>query len=335
MKASRFTGYGTTVLALAMLTLLPYCQDPSRSQGEDIVLLLGSLALSVEPAADIVPDTGFPGSRITVPDPVSGSLPEFAVSIDGVAATGLALNSGELSFVMPSLPSYSENVTLNLLVTRSGETVVAKTIRYRPAPALAINEPNGLQRLVSPNDTRSFFSVNLPGTGNYIFNTFGYSGHNLDIYYHTAPDSGPTPIATNAFGDAEFRRISLPAGSYIIEVRRVDGLFNTPFRLNIANGAVQPASTFNEYGSQSRCYDFAGTGDVSNSAGGCQAQNGTAGRTGRCTYPSNQGIVTRSYYITCDENFFCTGFDPEYAETTCLQPGYDSPNPDQAIFELN
>ena len=103
----------------------------------------------------------------------------------------------------------------------------------------------------------------------------------------------------------------------------------------MTNGAIQPASTFNEYGSQSRCYDIAGSGDVSNVPGSCEALNGTGNRTGRCTYPSNQGIITRSYYITCDANFICTGFDPEYAETTCLQPGYDSPNPDQAIFQLN
>ncbi|XDD49190.1 hypothetical protein AB3N59_12280 [Leptospira sp. WS92.C1] len=55
-------------------------------------------------------------------------------------------------------------------------------------------------------------------------------------------------------------------------------------------------------------------------------------RTVRCTFSTGSGITTRSYYLDVTIGY---GFIPSYAEQTGLQPGFDSPNPDKAIFQIN
>lgn len=316
------------VFAFAMT---PHCGESSDNSAE---LLFAGLLLSVEPAADIVPETGFPGSSVTVQDSLfTGAPGDYTVRINGSTATVVGLSSGaSITFTMPSL-SLTENTTVPILIEKNGSTVLDKTIRFRPALDITVNEPNTLQRIVSPNDTRSFFRLTVPGGADFLFNVFGGGGDNLDIYYHTSPTSGATSLATAENGGTDFKKINLSAGTYYIEIRRSGGPFNTFFYLNVANGPMAPVSTANLFEGSRLCYDYGGAGQ-SNPGPGCDNVNDNANfRTGQCTYPTASGIQTRSFYIK--EAF---GFNPCKARDGCIDPtspGFDSPNPSEALFQTD
>lgn len=321
------------------------CQAEDDSNSTELLgLTAWYLAATAEEVADIYPQTGFPGSSVTVNSEssssasvsarsFSGSASEYAVTVNGVAASGVSLpSSTSLQFTMPEVPSLTDNATVPLRITRGGNVVLEKTIRYRPAPTLTINQPNAFVRRVSGVDTKSYFKVEVTSSGAHLFNVFGYAGADLNIYYYTSATSSATELATGAGLDAEFNRTSLSAGTYFLEVRYVSGGFPTFYKINAANGVITPNSTFNEYASFQRCYDFLGSGAAANPAGGCANVNSGTFKTGYCTYPTNTGIATRHYYLICDASFQCQGFNPTYAEQTCTQPGFDSPNPAFAIF---
>ncbi|WP_241547930.1 hypothetical protein [Leptospira stimsonii] len=160
-------------------------------------------------------------------------------------------------------------------------------------------------------------------------NSFDYKGAKPDLYYCTSPTFASTMLATGT--DPEFEKINLAAGTYIVQIKFVSGAFATNFKTHIANGQITPTSTLNEIDSQRRCYDFMGTGTTATTSSGCNSVNAAyiaTSRTGRCTFPSASGLTTRSYYSI--DGF---GFDPGYAEQTCTQEGFDSPNPNKAIFQ--
>lgn len=309
--------------------------------GEDdatATALLALFAVASADQADIYPDLGFPGTLNQVSGEFPGSGSEYTVTIGGANAAGVSLLSAtKLQFTMPGLSEFADNVTVPIVIKRNGETVLSKTIRYRPAPGIALNAPNAFNRKLNAADTSSFFTVVIGSSGNHIFNVFGYGAANLDLYYLSSPTATPVAIATSAMTDAEFERVNMTAGTYYLQVRRVSGFLDTFYRTNIANGEITPASTSNETDSFARCYDFAGSGTTANAAGGCAAINaaaiggGSLQLSGRCTYPSSSGIATRHYYIHTGSGY---GFDPFYAEQTCLQAGLGSINTDQAIFQF-
>lgn len=326
LRAGRYAVLFSGVLLVAS------CSESGGNESEQ--LLLAGLALSVEPAADVVPETGFPGSSVTVNDEsFSGSTGDYTVTINGTAATVTGLSGGvSLTFTMPSL-SFEENTTVPMVIEKNGTTVLQKTIRFRPALTITANQPNSLQRKVSSNDNRSFFQITITGSADFLFNVFGGGGDNLDLYYHTSPTSGATPLAIAESGGTDFKKINLSPGTYYIEVRRFGGPFNTFFYLNVANGPMAPVTTANLFEGSRLCYDYGGAGEA-NPGPGCDNVNDNANfRTGLCTYPTANGIHTRSFYIK--EGF---GFDPCRARDGCLDstsPGFDSPNPSEALFQTD
>ncbi|TGN01789.1 IPT/TIG domain-containing protein [Leptospira yasudae] len=299
-------------------------------------LLLLYTITSAESVADFYPDRGFPGSTTTITgDSFPGIAADYSITIGGTGATGIAIvDSKTLTFTMPTLASVSANTTVPIVVTRSGATLLSKTIRYRPAPVIALNQPNSLTGRVSSIDTSAFYTFTATTNTAHLFNVFGYAGSNLDLFYYSSPTSAATTIATGSSQTSEFDRATLTAGTYILQIKHISGLVAN-FKTNLTDGAVVPTSTSNEANTYRRCYDFLGSNPTANVANGCEATNPPTApnltRTGRCSYPGESGIATRSYYISMDGYGFVTG----YAQVTCLQPGYDSPNPDKAIFTAN
>ncbi|MBM9578813.1 IPT/TIG domain-containing protein [Leptospira sp. 201903070] len=318
--------------AATLLFLLSACKK-GGSDDDTTSLISMFTVLNSETGADFYPELGIPGSTTTITgNEFSGISSQYSVTINGVGATGINLvNSNTLTFTMPTLSDISENKSVPIVISRSGSNILSKTIRYRPAPVVALNQPNALIGRVSSKDVSSFYTFTTPVTGDHIVNIFGYIGANLDLYYYTSPSSVPTVLATGTAIDSEFEKVHLAAGTYIVQIKFISGAVATNFKTHIANGQITPASTFNEIDSQRRCYDYMGTGTTANVAAGCNTVNAASiatGRTGRCTYPSSSGLTTRSYYSI--DGF---GFDPMYAEQTCTQEGFDSPNPSKAIFQ--
>ncbi|MBM9501434.1 IPT/TIG domain-containing protein [Leptospira sp. 201903071] len=315
-----------------LLFFLINCKK-GETEDDTTSLIMMFAVMNSETIADFYPELGIPGSTTTITgSDFSGTASQYSVTVNGISATGINLaNSNTLTFTMPTLSDISENKTVPLVITKSGSNVISKTIRYRPAPVVALNQPNTLIGRVSSKDVSSFYTFTAPTNGNHIVNIFGYQGANLDIYYFTSPTSASTALATGPANDSEFEKVNLTAGTYIVQIKFVSGALATNFKTHIANGQITPTSTFNEIDSQRRCYDYMGTGTTANAAAGCNSVNAAAiaaGRTGRCTYPSASGLTTRSYYSI--DGF---GFTPDYAEQTCTQEGFDSPNPSKAIFQ--
>ncbi|AOP34667.1 hypothetical protein A0128_12875 [Leptospira tipperaryensis] len=314
-----------------LLIFLSGCKK--GGSGDDTTSFITLFAiLNSENVADFYPELGIPGSMTTITgSDFSGSASQYAVTIKDTNATGINLvNSNTLTFTMPTLSGISENTTVPIVISKSGSNLISKTIRYRPAPVITLNQPNTLVGRVSSKDVSAFYTFTAPSTGDHIINVFGYQGANLDLYYYSSPTSVSTTLATGVGSDSEFEKVNLTAGTYIVQIKFVSGALATNFKTHIANGAITPVSTSNEIDTQRRCYDFMGTGTTSNVANGCASVNAAeiANRTGRCTYPSSSGLTTRSYY-----SIGGFGFDPFYAEQTCTQDGFDSPNPSKAIFQ--
>lgn len=320
-----------------MLILFSFINCKKGGSDDDTLLFLFLYnAVNAETVADIYPDRGFPGSTTSVTgDDFSGTASQYTVTIGGTSATGInVVNTTTLTFTMPTVPNVTANSTLPIVIQRSGGSVLSKTIRYRPLQNIALNQPNSLTGRVSAIDTSMFFSFTATTNTAHVANVFGYAGTNLDLYYYSSPTSAATALATGTSLTAEFDRATLAAGNYILQVKYVSGLVAN-FKTNISDGAIVPTSTSNEASTFRRCYDYLGSNPTPNVAGGCESLNPPATanmlRTGRCTYPGDSGLSTRSYYISLDGYGFTTG----YAQTTCLQAGFDSPNPDKAIFIPN
>ncbi len=326
MKTSRL--FAIPLLALALY--LASCGGKGNEGDDTLSMLLAGYVLSQEPPADIIPDRGFPLSAVSLTGTFPGVAGEYAITVSGTAATGITIEgSGNLTFTMPEVEGIGDNRTVQLVVSRSGATVLSKTIRYRPAPILTLNEPNDHLRKLNTWDTKSFFKITSGTTGPHLFNVYGYGGNDLDIAYMTNPAAATVNVAQSAMQDAEFGKATISAGTFYVQITRNGGFGEMFFRMQAANSGMKAVSTSNEFASYRRCYDFSGPGTTLNLAASCETANAAfaANRTGRCSYPGTGGITTRSYYDY--QNY---GFDQGYAETTCTQEGYDSPNPAHAIF---
>ncbi|TGK28803.1 hypothetical protein EHQ12_06550 [Leptospira gomenensis] len=319
------------------LSLSSNCKK-SGSDDETLTLFFLLTSLNSETIADIYPELGIPGSTTTVSGTdFTGVAADYTVTIDGTAATGIALvDSNTLTFTMPTLADVSENKTVPIVVNRSGSNVLSKTIRYRPAVPIALNQPNSLTGTVSSTDVSVFYTFTVANNTDHVFNVFGYNGADLNLYYYTSPVSTPTILAAGTATNAEFDKANLTVGTYILQVKLISGgPLATNFKTNLSDGAIVPALTSNFVDTQRLCYDILGSSSIANIAAGCETVNPPADpnmtRTGRCTYPSENGLTTRSYY----RDTVGFGFSTPYAEATCTQPGLGSYNTDQAIFVPN
>ncbi|WP_241547928.1 IPT/TIG domain-containing protein [Leptospira stimsonii] len=108
----------------------------------------------MENVADFYPELGIPGSTTTITgSDFSGTTSQYSVTINGVSAAGInLLNFNTLTFQMNSLSGVSENSTVPITITKSGENIFSKTIRYSLSPVIALNEPNPLIGRVSSKD---------------------------------------------------------------------------------------------------------------------------------------------------------------------------------------
>ncbi|PJZ76967.1 hypothetical protein [Leptospira neocaledonica] len=298
--------------------------------------LMYLVVLNSLPVADIVFEKGFPGSdnAVTATNFI-GVAGDYTVTIGGESATGLNLpGDGSLEFIMPTVSGITENTTLPMVITKNGNPFLAKTVRYRPIIDITLGAPNSYGRLVSASDQNSYLKITLGSTGDVLFNIFGYLGANLNLYYYSNPTGSKTTIVENEKLGAQFKKTNLASGTYIIEVRYTGGTIPAIYRPNIANGQIQATSVLN-WTSSALCYEKLGGGITY--VGPTQDCNGlnsaSMTRTGRCTYPSDDGITTRNYYISPPGGG--PGFTTSYAEFTCTVPGNGSYNEADAIFEDN
>ncbi|TGN14498.1 IPT/TIG domain-containing protein [Leptospira ilyithenensis] len=284
-------------------------------------------------SADINPELGFPGTKTTITgEGFIGSASEYVVTVGSANATGInILSTTSLEFTMPELAGITDNSIVAVSIKKSGISLLSKTIRYRPVPVLAINEPNTFNRKITSSDPSVFFTFTIMTSGLHLFNSYG-SAANLDFYFYTSPTSSATTIATGTATDTEFKRFSLTPGTYYLQVKFVSGS-DSNFKMNIAsNSGVVPTSTSNSVngtagvGATYLCYDSLGFG-TANVPSSCDVINvaDVANKTGKCTYPSASGITTRTYYGN--------GFQTSYAQFTCLTPGNGSQNESESIFK--
>ncbi|TGN19650.1 IPT/TIG domain-containing protein [Leptospira idonii] len=325
-----------TKLMLTIFLFLVVFSNCKKSKSDDTTptfLLLYLYQQSNADFADFYPELGFPGTKTTITgSDFIGSASDYTITVGGISATGITpVNASTIQFTMPELSGYNDNTTVNITVTRSGTVLLSKTIRYRPAVEITVNQPNSIVRALSSRDTSSFFKVVVGSSADHLFNAYGYAGANLDFYYLTSPTSSVTTVATSSATDTEFKRVTpLAAGTYYFQVKHISG-GNVSYKMSIANSdGVVATSTNNNVNSNGAgsylCYDSLGTGSA-NVAGSCDVINAAdvANRTGKCTYPSTGGITTRTYYGN--------GFQTSYAQFTCLTAGNGSMNESESIFK--
>ncbi|MGJ4747819.1 hypothetical protein ACQV5M_15775 [Leptospira sp. SA-E8] len=318
------------ILLFYTIGLIGCAKDNSSTDPLTYLIIANSL-----PVADIVFEKGFPDSdnQVTATN-FTGVAGDYTVTIGGEAATGINLpGDGSLEFIMPTVSGITENTTLPMVITKNGNPFLAKTVRYRPITDITLGAPNSYSKLISAADQNSYLKITLGSTGDVLFNIFGYFGANLNLYYYATATGSKTTIVENGKTGAQFKKVNLASGTYIIEVRYTSGAFPASYRTNIANGQVQATSVSNQM-DYARCYDtLAGGTTYVGASHDCNGLNGGSfTRSGRCTYPTDGGITTRSYY-TSGTGF--GGFDPYYAETTCTVAGYGSYNESEAIYEFN
>ncbi|MGV3665714.1 MAG: hypothetical protein ACO1NV_06255 [Leptospira bouyouniensis] len=122
----------------------------------------------------------------------------------------------------------------------------------------------------------------------------------------------------------------LSAGTVYVMVKHISG-FGDSYNLQVANSGVVASSsaklTYSGW-AFNLCYDTMGTGPAT--ANNCDALMAVHSptRSGRCTYPGDQGFTTRNYYLE-------GGFTTNYSETTCLNAGGGSQNEAESIFIPN
>ncbi|WP_232369371.1 hypothetical protein [Leptospira abararensis] len=279
---------------------------------------------------EVVFEWGYPGSQNQLQNAeLVGKTSGITIKVGGVAATGVsAVASDTIQFTMPVIPGINENTAVDFALEKDGAVVYNTKVRYRPLVSWNVNEPNGIYRPIDSRDNKNFFQITAT-TATHVFNTFGHALSDLDISYFTSLNGTPTPFATKRRNGAEFNRVALNAGTVYIMVQHISG-FGGTYNLQVANSGVVASTSATLYTPPSLCYDTMGVGPATTNH--CAVlmdaviQAGFA-RTGRCTYPSDNGLTTRNYYQN--------GFGTAYAESTCLFPGGGSQNEAESIFIAN
>jgi hypothetical protein len=311
--------------------------------------------------ADIVFDRGFPGSTNTVTGDFAGLAGDYAVTVNGVAATGVSLpNAQTLQFTMPLIGGISENTTLGMVISKNGAAHVSKTARYRPLLTVSPGQPNGHFPRVNKFDDSVYFTftagthtvsavlgavqadyASLAAQGYaqddasaHIINIFGYNGASLELYSLANATAAFTTLSAAGIADLNFRKANF-SGNPIIRVKYASGKNSAggttfSFKINVAKGHITAATSSDYYYGTFGligCYEFQGGGGGANAASFCATKNPGMTRVGRCTYPSGGGITTRNYYST--------GFNQYSSIQTCMIPGNGSYNEKDSIAEDN
>lgn len=313
------------IILFTLILSLFYCKKKESSDTE--TMLLGLALLSPN---DVIFERGYPGSQNQIQSSeLVGKTSGITIKVGGVAATGVSATSSDtVQFTMPTIPGIFENAAVDFVVEKDGASVYSTKVRYRPLVSWNINEPHAVYRPIDGRDNKSFFQITAT-TATHVFNSYGHGLADLDISYFTSLNGTPIPFATKRRTGAEFNRVALNAGTVYVMVQHISGLGGT-YNLQIANSGIVASSSATLYTPPSLCYDTMGTGPAI--ANNCAVlmdpviQAGFA-RTGRCTYPSDNGLTTRNYYQN--------GFGTAYAESTCLFPGGGSQNEAEAIFIAN
>lgn len=309
------------ILLLTLLLSLLGCKKKDSSDTENTLLALFLLAPS-----DVVFELGYPGSQNQLQNTaLAGKTSGITVKVGGVTATGVSsAGSDSVQFTMPTIPGIIENAAVDFVVEKDGAVVHSTKVRYRPFFSLTTNQPHSSSRPIDGRDNKSFFQMTATAA-DHVFNSFGHSFADLDFYYFTSLNGTMIPFAEKRQTGAEFNRLTLGAGTVYVMVKHVSGAGGS-YLLQIANSSgVVPSSSATLYTPPSLCYDTMGTGPATGNT--CAVLQAAYTRTGRCTYPSDNGLTTRNYY----SNGFATG----YAQFTCLNPGNGSSNEAESIFLAN
>ncbi len=314
-----------TLILVSILLCLIECKKKNSSNTEEILLGL----FLIQPT-DLILELGYPGSQNQIQNgDFTGKTSGVTVKVGGVAATGVTeVSSDTIRFTMPTIPGITENTAVEFTIEKEGTVVYSTKVRYRPLLSWTINSPNSTYRYIDGRDNKSFFQITAT-TATHVFNTFGHGGSDLDIYYFTSLNGTLIPFAEKRRTGADFNRIALNAGTVYIMVKHISG-FGGTYNLQVANAGVVASSSATLYTPASLCYDTMGTGPaISNHCGVLMDATVQAGfaRTGRCTYPGDEGLTTRNYYQN--------GFGTAYAQNTCLNPGGGSSNEAESIFLSN
>lgn len=313
------------ILLITILFCLFNCKKKDSSNTEE--LLVGLYLLQ---PTDLILELGYPGSQNQIQNgDLAGKTSGVTVKVGGVTATGVsAVGSDTVQFTMPTIPGIFENAAVDFVIEKDGAVVYSTKVRYRPLLAWTINQPQATFRPIDSRDNKSFFQITAT-TATHVFNTFGHTLSDLDIYYFTSLNGTMIPFAEKRRTGAEFNRVALNAGTVYVMVKHISGLGGS-YNLQVANAGVVASSSATLYTPASLCYDTMGIGPAT--ANNCAVlmdatvQVGFA-RTGRCTYPGDEGLTTRNYYQN--------GFGTVYAQNTCLNPGGGSFNEAEAIFLAN
>lgn len=314
------------ILITTVLFCTIACQKKNSSDTE--TALLGLYLLTPK---DVVLEWGYPGSVNQFQNTeLVGKTSGITVKIGGVTATAVSATASDtIQFTMPNIPGITENQAVDFTIEQNGVVVYSTKIRYRPIVSWSINQPNSQFRYIDGRDNKSFFQITATNA-THVLNTFGHGLADLDIYYFTSLNATPIPIAEKRRSGAEFNKITLSSGTVYVMVKHFSG-FGSSYNLQIANSGVIASSsakltysgwTFN------LCYDTMGTGPTTTNNCDVQMAVYNPTRSGRCTYPGDQGLTTRNYYAE-------GGFSTAYSENTCLNPGGGSQNEAESIFIPN
>ncbi|MCW7468495.1 hypothetical protein [Leptospira kanakyensis] len=314
-----------TILLITIISCFFNCKKKDSSNTEE--LLLGLYLLQ---PTDLILELGYPGSQNQIQnEALAGKISGVTVKVGGVTAAGVsAVNSDTIQFTMPTIPGITENTPVDFAIEKDGAAIFSTKVRYRPLLGWAINEPHGTFRYIDGRDNKNFFQITAT-TATHVFNTFGHGGSDLDIYYFTSLNGTMIPFAEKRRNGAEFNRVALNAGTVYVMVKHISG-FGGTYNLQVANAGVVASSSATLYTPASLCYDTMGTGPATgNNCAVLMDATVQAGfaRTGRCTYPGDDGLTTRNYYQN--------GFGTAYAQNTCLNPGGGSSNEAESIFLSN
>ncbi|WP_039938085.1 hypothetical protein [Leptospira terpstrae] len=313
-------------LMITLLLCMLGCKKKDSSDTETI--LLGMLLLAPN---DVILEKGYPGSQNQLQNTeLVGKTTGITIKVGGVATTGVsAVSSDTIQFTMPVIPGINENAAVDFAVEKDGAVIYNTKVRYRPLVSWNVNQPHSIYRPIDSRDNKSFYQISAT-TATHVFNTFGHGGFDLDISYFTSLNGNPISFANKRMNGAEFNKVALNAGTVYVMVQHISG-FGGTYNLQVANsGVVASTSAKLTYANWqfNLCYDTMGIGPATGN--NCDAQMAVYSptRSGRCTYPSDQGLTTRNYYLE-------GGFDTAYAQSTCLNPGGGSQNEAESIFIAN
>ncbi|XDD45561.1 hypothetical protein AB3N60_12700 [Leptospira sp. WS39.C2] len=314
------------LITLAVLFCIVGCKKKESSDTENTLLALFLLS-----PRDIVLEWGYPGSQNQIQNSeLVGKTSGITLKVGGVTATGVSeISSDTIQFTMPTIPGISENQAVDFVIEKNGTSVFTTQVRYRPIVSWSINQPISSLRPIDGRDNKNFFQITATAA-NHVFNSFGHGFFDLDLYYFTSLNGTPIAFAEKRMNGAEFNKVLLPAGTVYIMAKHISGL-GGGYNLQIANsGVVATTSAKLTYSGWTfnLCYDTMGTGPAT--ANNCDVQMSVYNptRSGRCTYPSDQGLTTRNYYLE-------GGFNTTYSQNTCLNPGGGSQNEAESIFIPN